>query len=79
MGTEEAETPVNDSFSVTIPAAVGRDVDLEPGDRFRWRVTDDGQLAAELARERHGAADSLDPVDIGETDAVEITESYDWS
>ncbi|WP_123535176.1 AbrB/MazE/SpoVT family DNA-binding domain-containing protein [Halosimplex salinum] len=75
----EDETTVNRSYAVTIPASVREDLDLEPGDQLRWDVDDDGRLVAEIVRERYGAAEDLEPVDMGETDAVEVTESYDWS
>lgn len=75
----EDETTVNRSYAVTIPASVREDLDLEPGDRLRWAVDDDGRLVAEVVREQYGAADDLEPIDMGETDAVEVTESYEWS
>jgi len=73
------ETIVNRSYAVTIPAEVREELDLEPGDRLRWSVDDAGRLVAEIVRERYGAADDLEPVDIGETDAVEVTDGYEWS
>ncbi len=80
MATEEDETTVNESYAVTIPATVREDLDLEPGDRLRWDVDENGRLVAEIVRERHGAFSDLEPIDIGEeTDAVEATESYEWS
>jgi len=80
MATDEDETTVNENYAVTIPAAVRADLDLEPGDRLRWDIDDDGRLVAEIVRERHGAFAELEPIDIGEeTDAVEATESYEWS
>jgi antitoxin PrlF len=78
MAAEEDETTVNESYGVTIPASVRED--LEPGDRLRWAVDEDGRLVAEIVRERHGAFSDLEPIDIGEeTDAVEATESHEWS
>lgn len=77
MSTDDAETTVNKSYAVTIPAAVRDDLDLEPGDRLRWNIDDEGRLVAEIVRERYGLAEQLDPIDIGEeTDAVEDTEVY---
>lgn len=75
----EDETTVNRSYAVTIPASVREDIDLEPGDRLRWTVDDEGRLVAEVVREQYGTADDLEPVGMGETDAVEVTESYEWS
>jgi antitoxin PrlF len=78
MAAEEDETTVNESYGVTIPASVRED--LEPGDRLRWAVDEDGRLVAEIVRERHGTFSDLEPIDIGEeTDAVEATESHEWS
>lgn len=79
MAAEDNETTVEEGYSVTVPAEVRERVDLEPGDRLRWEVTDDGRLVAEVVRERYGAAEDLDPVDLGETDALEVTDGYEWS
>lgn len=68
----EDETTINDSYSVTVPAAVRRELDIEAGDKIRWRVTEDGTLSVEVVTQRYGAFSELDPVDIGEeTDAVD--------
>lgn len=75
----EDETTVNRSYAVTIPASVRADLDLEPGDQLRWEVDDEGRLVAEIVRERYGVTEDLEPLDMGKTDAVEVTESYDWS
>ncbi|MFC7018175.1 MULTISPECIES: AbrB/MazE/SpoVT family DNA-binding domain-containing protein [Haloarcula] len=67
----EDETTVNESYSVTVPAAVRREAGVEAGDKIRWRV-DDGTLSVELVKQHYGAFSGLDPVDIGEpTDAAE--------
>ncbi|MFB6227784.1 MAG: AbrB/MazE/SpoVT family DNA-binding domain-containing protein [Halobacteriales archaeon] len=79
MSSDDAETTVNESYAVTIPAAIRERVDVEPGDHLRWIVDDDDRLLAEIVRERYGAAEDLDPIDMGETNAVDATESYDWS
>lgn len=77
MPTEKNETTVNGSYSVTVPADVRDEVDLEAGDRLRWDVTEDGRLVAEIVRERYGVAEDLDPIDVGEeTNAVEETEEF---
>lgn len=79
MVTGDNETVVNESYAVTIPASVREDLDLEPGDRLRWTVDEGGQLIAVIVSERYGLAADLEPIDMGETDAVEVTEGYDWS
>ncbi|WP_424016854.1 AbrB/MazE/SpoVT family DNA-binding domain-containing protein [Halorientalis pallida] len=68
----EDETTVNDSYSVTVPAAVREEAGIEAGDKLRWRVDDEGRLSVELVKQRYGAFSDLEPVDIGEqTDAAE--------
>ena len=79
MATEDDETTVTESYAVTIPSSVREDLDLEPGDRLRWEAADDGRLIATVVRERHGVASDLEPIDMGETNAVAVTERYDWS
>lgn len=70
-GGVEDETTVNESFSVTVPAAVRREAGVEPGDKLRWRVDDEGQLSVEVVKQRYGAFSELEPVDVGEeTDAA---------
>lgn len=68
----EDETTVNDSFSVTVPAAVRRSADIDAGDRLRWTVDEDGNISVEVVGQRYGAFADLEPVDIGqETRAAE--------
>lgn len=72
----EDETKVNDSFSVTIPAEVRKRLGVKPGDKVRW-VVEEGELTVEVIKERYGAFEGAEPVDVGETDAVERTEDVD--
>jgi AbrB family looped-hinge helix DNA binding protein len=77
MSTDDAETTVNQSYSVTIPADVRKKLDLEPGDRLRWTTDEDGRLVAEIVRERYGAFDDFEPVDVGEeTNAVDLVDEH---
>ncbi|PSP86097.1 AbrB family transcriptional regulator [Halobacteriales archaeon QS_6_64_34] len=67
----EDETTVNDSYSVTVPAAVRREAGLEAGDKIRWSVDEDGALSVELVKQHYGVFSELEPVDTGEaTDAA---------
>lgn len=67
----EDETTVNESYSVTVPAAVRRAADVEAGDKLRWAVDEDGNLSVTVLKQRSGAFSELNPVDIGEsTDAA---------
>ncbi|MFB6228955.1 MAG: AbrB/MazE/SpoVT family DNA-binding domain-containing protein [Halobacteriales archaeon] len=54
------ETKVSDRGMVTIPAALRQRVDIEPGDKLRWEVTDDGELRVEVRRQRYGAFEDDD-------------------
>lgn len=59
------ETTVNDSFSVTVPAAVRREAGIEAGDKLRWTVDDDGTLSVELLKQRVGVFEDFEPVAMG--------------
>lgn len=68
----EDETTINESFSVTVPAAVRQRADVEAGDKLRWQVDEDGTLSIELVKQQYGAFSELEPVDTGEsTNAAE--------
>ena len=73
MASEETvdETTVNDRYAVTIPSAIRNRLDIEPGDKVRWSVTEDGSLDVEITRQRYGAFDDFEPVDMGATHAAE--------
>ena len=62
MATESPpeETAVTDQGMVTIPAALRRRLDIEPGDKLRWNVTENGELAVELVKQGYGAFDDDD-------------------
>jgi bifunctional DNA-binding transcriptional regulator/antitoxin component of YhaV-PrlF toxin-antitoxin module len=68
----EDKTTVNESYSVTVPAAVRRAAGVEAGDKLRWHVDDNGSLSVKVVKQQYGAFSKLDPVDTGEsTDAAE--------
>lgn len=62
----EDETTVNESYSVTVPAAVRRQANIEAGDKLRWSVDEAGTVSVEIVKQRYGAFSGLDPVDTGE-------------
>jgi len=67
----EGETTVNESYSVTVPAAIRQEADVDAGDKLRWHVDEDGSLSVELVKQQYGAFSELDPVDVGDpTDAA---------
>ena len=59
MAADEAsaETTVSDRGMVTIPAALRRRLDIEPGDKLRWTTNDEGDLSVEVVKQRYGAFD----------------------
>jgi antitoxin PrlF len=72
----EDETTVNDSYSITVPASVRREADIEAGDKLRWAVDERGELSVAVVKQRYGAFSELDPVDTGEeTHAAEDHDS----
>ncbi|EFW90468.1 transcriptional regulator [Haladaptatus paucihalophilus DX253] len=71
------ETTVNDGHSVTVPSQIRDALDIEPGDKLRWRLDDEENLTVEVVKQRFGAFDDLEPVDIGEeTNAVELEKEF---
>jgi AbrB family looped-hinge helix DNA binding protein len=73
-GEPAEETKVSDSGVVTIPAALRRRLDIEPGDKLRWSADDEGNLTVEVVRQRYGAFDGAetttfedDPIDTHDT------------
>lgn len=57
MAADDApeETTVSDRGMVTIPAALRRRLDIEPGDKLRWSSDDEGNLTVEVRKQRYGA------------------------
>lgn len=78
MATEETpeETKVSDRGMVTIPASLRRRLDIDPGDKLRWDVDDDGGLTVEVIHQREGVFDDFEPVDVGETNAVDAEREF---
>jgi AbrB family looped-hinge helix DNA binding protein len=77
MGTTE-ETAVTERWGVTIPAAIREELDIEPGDKIRWSITENG-VDVTVVRERRGALADAEPLDAGEeTDAVELSEQFSY-
>jgi AbrB family looped-hinge helix DNA binding protein len=78
MATEDPpeETKVSDRGMVTIPAELRRRLDIEPGDKLRWTADEEGNLSVEIVHQREGVFDDFDPVDAGETNAVEVEREF---
>ena len=72
--SQPRNTVISDSGGVTIPAEVRDELDLEPGDPLYWAV-DNGQLRVEVVREQSGTFEDFEGYQLGETNAVEVTEN----
>lgn len=70
------ETKVSDRGMVTIPAELRRRLDIEPGDKLRWTTDEDGELSVEVVHQREGVFDDYEPVDAGETNAVQAESEF---
>ena len=70
------ETRVSDRGMVTIPADLRRRLDIEPGDKLRWTLNEEGDLSVEIVHQREGVFDDFEPVDAGETNAVEAESEF---
>ncbi|MFQ3293343.1 MAG: antitoxin PrlF [Halobacteriales archaeon] len=75
-GDPPEETTVSDRGMVTIPASLRRRLDIEAGDKLRWSTDEDGNLTVEVVRQREGVFDDFEPVDVGETDAVDVESEF---
>ena len=61
----EDETTVNDSYSVTVPASIREQADIESGDKIRWSVDDEGSVSVEIVKQRIGVFDDFEPAPMG--------------
>ena len=69
------ETKVSDRGMVTIPADIRQQLDIDAGDKLCWTL-DDGELRVEVLHQREGAFDDFEPVDVGETNAVDAERDF---
>ncbi|WP_128478829.1 AbrB/MazE/SpoVT family DNA-binding domain-containing protein [Halorussus pelagicus] len=70
MATNGEQTTINDHYSVTVPAAIRNRLDIQPGDKLDWAVTDNGNLVVEVVKQRYGAFEDFEAVDMGKTDVA---------
>jgi len=75
-GDNPKETTVSDRGMVTVPVDLRRCLGIEPGDKLRWATDDEGNLSVEVVRQREGVFDDFEPVDAGETNAVEAESEF---
>ncbi|MFT4920827.1 MAG: antitoxin PrlF [Haloarculaceae archaeon] len=78
MAADEAseETKVSDRGMVTIPADLRRRLDIEPGDKLRWTIDENDSLSVQIVHQREGVFDDFEPVDVGETNAVDAESEF---
>lgn len=58
-----------------IPARIRRELDIDDGDKLRWRVEDDGTLRVRVVQQRRGTFDEFDGYD-GERETT-VTDDHD--
>lgn len=63
MSTDEST--VTENYAATIPASVRSRLNVHPGDKLRWRATEEGKLEVEIIRQREGALDEFEPESMG--------------
>lgn len=63
MATDESR--ITETYAATIPASVRERLDVQPGDKLRWTVTDAGDLRVDVVRQREGALDEFEPEPMG--------------
>lgn len=75
-GESPEETEISDRGTVPIPAEIRRRLNADSGDKVRWGIDDEGNLSVEIIHQREGVFDDFEPVDAGETNAVEVEEEF---
>ncbi|MFB6193515.1 MAG: AbrB/MazE/SpoVT family DNA-binding domain-containing protein [Halobaculum sp.] len=67
MATEEmpAETLVSDDGTVVLPSSLKQELDIEPGDRLRWRPDGDGGVTVEVIHQQYGVFEDFEPASMG--------------
>jgi len=75
-GDESIETKVSDRGAVTIPTALRQQLGIEPGDKLRWTTDEEGELSVEVIQQREGVFDDFEPIDAGETNAVDAEAEF---
>lgn len=58
-----------------IPAYIRRELDIDDGDKLRWRIVDDGTLRVQVVQQRRGTFGDFDGYD-GEQE-TEVTAEHD--
>ena len=70
----DAESKVSGN-QANIPARIRRAVDIDDGDKLRWRIEDDGTLRVHVVQQRRGTFDDFDGYDGDQ--GTEVTAEHD--
>lgn len=60
-----------------IPARIRRELDIDDGDKLRWKIEDDGTLRVQIVQRRGGTFSDFDGYD-GEEETDVTTEHDAW-
>jgi len=60
-----------------IPARIRRELDIDDGDKLRWRIEDDGTLRVTVIQQRRGTFGEFDGYE-GEQETAVTTEHDAW-
>jgi bifunctional DNA-binding transcriptional regulator/antitoxin component of YhaV-PrlF toxin-antitoxin module len=67
MPTEETpgESKLDDDYTLRLPEQVRDRLDVQPGDKIRWTVTEDGDLSIEVIEQEYGAFEDAPVISLG--------------
>ena len=63
--TTTRESTVTDYGKTTIPAEIRDALDIDPGDKIRWTITDNGGLSVAVIKQETGVFEDFEPVSLG--------------
>lgn len=72
----DAESKVSGN-QANIPARIRRELDIDDGDRLRWRIETDGSVRVDIIQQRSGTFADFDGYD-GDVDTDVTTDHDQW-
>lgn len=72
--TIDSESKVSGN-QANIPSHIRRELDIDDGDKLRWRIEDDGTLRVEVVQQRSGTFAAFDGYD-GDRETA-VTDQHD--
>jgi bifunctional DNA-binding transcriptional regulator/antitoxin component of YhaV-PrlF toxin-antitoxin module len=73
-GSVDSESKVSGN-QANIPARIRRELDIDDGDKLRWRIEDDGTLRVQVVQQRRGTFGDFDGYDGAQE--TEVTAEHD--